>query len=32
MEQFFLAAKWDLPVIDCDTMGRAFPEFQVEPI
>ncbi len=30
MEPLVVAAKTGLPVVDCDGMGRAFPELQVE--
>ena len=30
MVPFTVAAKLDLPVVDCDGMGRAFPELQVK--
>ena len=29
MEPFLLASEIDVPVIDCDCMGRALPEIQV---
>ena len=29
MEPFLVASEIDVPVIDCDCMGRALPEVQV---
>ena len=30
MEHFLSAVMYNLPIVDCDGMGRAFPEIQVK--
>lgn len=32
VEPLCVAAQMDLPVVDCDGMGRAFPELQVSHV